>query len=262
MIRIQHKNFEYQLDYYHRATGSENILYLHGLGTSKEDFESAMGYKSLDKFNIISFDFPGCGQSNYYNEVALDINDLVDITDKVVKKTGLDTFHLIGHSMGGLTGLLYTKQHPRKVKSFINVEGNLDPIDCRVFSKYVDNYSQEKPEDDFFRDFKERLSGNPNMEFDVFLKHVKSKVKYYALRDYCQSIVKFCERLNLVEYFIQLDCDKAFIYGQENKDLPYLKILSAHGTVISEMTGSNHFPFYSNPDSFFESIGNFYQHQN
>ncbi len=257
MMDIKHKNTRFEIDYFKREGAGDTILYLHGLGTSKEDFEASLGYESFNGFNIISFDFPGCGISNYNKEIALDIDDLVIITNKVIKKLGLESFHLIGHSLGGLTGLLYARRYPEMVKSFINVEGNLDLIDCRVFSKYVNEYPSERTEESFFKDFKDRISENQNPEFDFFLKNLNNKVLYYSLRDYCQSIVKYCERSPLLAYFNQLICPKAFIYGEENKDLHYIKMISTQGVMVSEISNSNHFPFYSNPNLFFESINNF-----
>ena len=262
MIEINHKNTWFELDYFNREGAGDTILYLHGLGTSKEDFKTTLGYESFNDFNIISFDFPGCGKSNYNEEIALDIDDLVIITNKVTEKLGLESFHLIGHSMGGLTGLLYARRYPERVKSFINVEGNLDLIDCRVFSKYVNEYPSEKTEESFFKDFKNRISPHPNPEFDFFLKNLEKRVLYYSLKDYCQSIVRYCERSPLLTYFTQLNCAKAFIYGEENKDLHYLKKLATQGVTVSEIPSSNHFPFYSNPDSFFDSINDFYKHKN
>jgi len=175
MIQINHKNIRFEIDYFNREGTGDTILYLHGLGTSKEDFKTTLGYESFNDYNIVSFDFPGCGKSNYNLEIALDIDDLVIITNKVIKKLGLESFHLIGHSMGGLTGLLYTRRYPERIKSFINVEGNLDLIDCRVFSKYVNEYPSEKTEEIFFKDFKNQISPNPNPEFDFFLKNLEKK---------------------------------------------------------------------------------------
>ena len=151
MIEINHKNTQFELDYFNREGTGDTILYLHGLGTSKEDFKATLNNESFSDFNIISFDFPGCGNSNYSNEIALDIDDLVIITNKLTEHLSLKSFHLIGHSMGGLTGLLYARRYPEKIKSFINVEGNLDSIDCRVFSKYVTEYPSENTEEPHLR---------------------------------------------------------------------------------------------------------------
>jgi len=258
LLKIEHKNTSYNLAYFERKATEDTILYLHGLGTSKEDFLPAKNIDLLRKFNLVSFDFPGCGQSSYDPKVSLSIDDLVAITDEVAKKLELNSFHLIGHSMGGLTALLYAKSNPGKVKSFINVEGNLAPVDCRVFSEYVCNYPTDVDEKKFFLDFKNQIGNNGHLEFDKFLSNLEKKVTYNAIRQYCQSIFSYCLKTDLLSYFKVLNLPKMFIYGEENNDLPYIGQLNEQGVAVSEIPGSNHFPFYSNPETFFNEVAEFY----
>ena len=258
-IEVSRKNVTYEIEYFHRKSPGDTILYLHGLGTSKEDFFPALEIPQLHSFNLLAFDFPGCGKTNYDQEVALNVDDLVSITREIISKLELSRFHIIGHSMGGLTALLLSHRDPGKIASFINIEGNLAPIDCRVFSKYVTEYPIERNEESFFADFEDVMGKNKNREFDIFLSRLKDQVNYYALRDYCQSIVKYCSGVDLLSYFVGLSCPKMFIYGEENNDLPYINKLLRQGIQASEIPGSNHFPFYSNPEKFFTSISKFYQ---
>jgi len=251
LLKIEHKNASYNLAYFVRKASDDTILYLHGLGTSKQDFLPALNIEILKKYSIVSFDFPGCGQSSYDPNASRTIDDLVAITEEVVKKLELDSFHLIGHSMGGLTALLFAKRNPGKVKSFINVEGNLAPVDCRVFSEYVCNYPTDVDEKKFFLDFKNQIGNNGHPELDRFLSNLKKNVTYNAIRQYCQSIFNYCLNTDLLSYFKDLDLPKMFIYGEENHDLPYIGQLNKQGIVVREIPGSNHFPFYSNPETFF-----------
>ena len=50
----------------------------------------------------------------------------------------IDRFHLIGHSMGGLTALILGDEHPGRVSSFINIEGNVSPEDCFLSRQVVE----------------------------------------------------------------------------------------------------------------------------
>lgn len=257
-LKIEHNSTFYNLGFFERKASDDTILYLHGLGTSKQDFLPALNIDLLKKYSIVSFDFPGCGQSSYDPKASPTIDNLVTITEEVVKKLKLKSFHIIGHSMGGLTALLFAKRNPGKVKSFINVEGNLAPVDCRVFSEYVCNYPTDVDEKKFFLDFKNQIGNNGHLEFDKFLSNLEKNVTYNAIRQYCQSIFNYCLNTDLLSYFKDLDLPKMFIYGDENNDLPYIDQLNKQGVVISEIPASNHFPFYSNPELFFNEIGQFY----
>ena len=92
ILKIEHKNTSYNLAYFERKATDDTILYLHGLGTSKEDFKPATNIDLLRKFNLVSFDFPGCGQSAYDPKASLTIDDLVAITEEVITKLNLKSF--------------------------------------------------------------------------------------------------------------------------------------------------------------------------
>ncbi|MFH1065283.1 MAG: alpha/beta fold hydrolase [Nanoarchaeota archaeon] len=44
-----------------------------------------------------------------------------DIVKEVKEKTGHDSFNIIGHSFGGLAGLVYTMENPEKVKHYLAI---------------------------------------------------------------------------------------------------------------------------------------------
>jgi pimeloyl-ACP methyl ester carboxylesterase len=72
---------------------------------------------------------------------------------------GIDRFHLVGHSMGGMTDLLSAHAKPGRVLSFIDIEGNVAPEDCFLSRQIV-----EHPSDDaerFFDDFIARTRQAP-----------------------------------------------------------------------------------------------------
>ena len=42
----------------------------------------------------------------------------------VLRHAGIRRFHLVGHSMGGLTALLLAQHQPDQVLSFVDIEGS------------------------------------------------------------------------------------------------------------------------------------------
>ena len=87
-LKINYRNKEYNISYFTRLVENftASLLYLHGLGSSKTDFIEATHKKEFDNFNIISFDMPGCGKSNYFNDVNLATDDLKEITFRVIEQ--------------------------------------------------------------------------------------------------------------------------------------------------------------------------------
>jgi pimeloyl-ACP methyl ester carboxylesterase len=57
----------------------------------------------------------------------------------VLDHAGIGRFHLVGHSMGGLTALLLAHTEPGRVLSLVDIEGNLAPEDC-FLSRQIRTY--------------------------------------------------------------------------------------------------------------------------
>ncbi len=74
---------------------------------------------------------PGTGNSTYYEDFKLNLDDLTAISSHFIEQLQISNFILCGTSMGGLTTLLYLKSDEQnKVKAYINIEGNLLYEDC------------------------------------------------------------------------------------------------------------------------------------
>ncbi|KAG0161143.1 Alpha/beta hydrolase fold-1 [Penicillium digitatum] len=58
---------------------------------------------------------------------ATNISFLVVTTEALLARFKIGKFHLLGHSMGGLTALLLADQHLDHVHSSVNIQGNLVP---------------------------------------------------------------------------------------------------------------------------------------
>jgi pimeloyl-ACP methyl ester carboxylesterase len=129
-LTIQYRGIPVHIAYFIRPGEEKTVLSLHGLGSSKNDFARALRVRDLGRYSLAAFDFPGCGNSSYPEDIAFDVDDLVEITHLLICNLSLINVILLGHSMGGLVSLLYAERHGTQVKALLNVEGNLAPRDC------------------------------------------------------------------------------------------------------------------------------------
>jgi pimeloyl-ACP methyl ester carboxylesterase len=137
-IELNYKGKQFSIEYFLREGQKETILFIHGLGGAKENYLEACKSNALADHTLICFDNPGTGNYSYYDDCLLDVDDLAAITSLFIEKLNLSDFILCGTSMGGLTTLLYLKgDGQKKVKAYINIEGNLMPEDCMFSSKVV-----------------------------------------------------------------------------------------------------------------------------
>ena len=252
---ITYREKLFQIEYFFRRGQKETILYLQGLGCSKNDFSGALNMRKLKDYTLVAFDFPGSGNSPYPPNTTLEIDDLVEITNIVVSKLNLDVFFIIGHSMGGLVALLYAEKYPSHVKGFINVEGNLASEDC-FFSRQLASYEPDAFTRDIFNKLQQKLTLSSNKginEYSRTLHYASEK----ACHDYALPLVEYSDNGNLIHRFIELKIPKLFLYGSENQGLSYLPELKDCNCQLIEIPNSGHFPFHDNPQAFYQAISVF-----
>ena len=231
------------------------VLFLHGFGSTKEDYADIVRHAALDGRHSIAYDAPGCGETCCSDLTRISIPFLVKTALKVLESLGIERFHLVGHSMGGLTALMLAHQHPQRVLSFIDIEGNIAPEDCFLSRQIVDY-----PESDcerFFDDFIERTRHAPAYASALYAASLRQKVRAGAVRGIFQSMVDLSDHGKLMDRFLGLPCPKMFMYGEQNASLSYLRHIQTHGVRLAEIPACGHFPMYSNPVLMWKEIAGF-----
>jgi pimeloyl-ACP methyl ester carboxylesterase len=254
---ISHRGARYSIAYHLRPQPRPAFVYLHGLGSTKDDFLEAFESPSFSDSTLLAFDFPGSGESSYPEELELAMPDLVEITAELIRQLGLEDITLIGHSMGGLVGLLYADAYPERVRRFINIEGNLAPEDCGVFSRRSSEYPSRVNPHKYFERVVDATAASEQAGYRAFARGFRSQVKPQAFFDYCRSIVAYSDYQPLLDRFTALRAQTLFIHGEENSALTYLPRLRQEGVAIASIAASSHFPVITNPSQLFQTIAAF-----
>jgi pimeloyl-ACP methyl ester carboxylesterase len=254
---ILYKDRIFNIEYFYRQGQKETIVLLHGLGGAKENYYSACQSASLRDHTLIFFDNPGTGNSTYYEDLLLNVDDLTAISSLFIAQLNLSDFILCGTSMGGLTTLLYLKgSGQNKVKAYINIEGNLLPEDC-MFSSKVVTYDFEVFANQIFQKTIAEMKANGNTGYHIIANNLQLNTNVKSYYHYSFQTVAYSATGDLLQQFISLKIPKIFIYGQENASLSYIPELKKNGVTIKEISDSNHFVFYDNPKELYEVIGAF-----
>ena len=255
-LAITYRGHPLHIGFFIRPGPEGTILYLHGLGCSKDDFLGATSTVDLQAYALVALDFPGCGNSSYHENMALGIDDLVEITNTFVSRLPLGDLVVLGHSMGGLVALLYIEKYGKPVKGFISVEGNLASEDCFI-SREVTRHSLAEFKGAGFRNLRQKLSRLKNRGYQEYVDTLERYSSPQAIFDYSPSLVDYSDNGNLIQRFTQLEIPKIFIYGSENKSLSYIPQLREKGCEVVEVSNSDHFPFHDNPRDYYRAIFNF-----
>lgn len=105
----------YKLNY--EITGSgEPIVLVHGLGSASTVWKPIRPLLERD-FTVITVDLPGHGKSAYSKGQPMDPHSLALYVAEQMSAIGIESFHLVGNSLGGWVTLELTSALPEKVKS-------------------------------------------------------------------------------------------------------------------------------------------------
>jgi pimeloyl-ACP methyl ester carboxylesterase len=257
VAEILYKDKIFNIEYFFRQGVKETIVLFHGLGGAKENYYEACKSDALADHTLIFFDNPGTGNSTYFEDLPLNVDDLAAISSLLIKQLDISNFILCGTSMGGLTTLLYLKSNEQNhVKAYINIEGNLLPEDC-IFSSKVVTYSFETFAKEVFPKAILDMKAKGNTGYHIIANNLQLNTNVRSYYNYSFQTVEYSATGNLLKQFIGLKIPKIFIYGQENNSLSYIPKLRQNDVTVKEISSSNHFVFYDNPKELYEVIGDF-----
>ena len=231
------------------------IVFLHGFGSTKEDYADVALYPQFAGRPIFAYDAPGCGESVCSDMDKISIPYLVSTALAALELEGIEKFHLVGHSMGGLTALMLAHQYPHRVVSFTDIEGNVAPEDC-FLSRQIFQYPHADPET-FLEDFIARNWASPYFSSPLYATSVRHKVRAGAVRGIFESMVELSDTANLMDKFLALPFPRMFMFGEQNDSLSYLGHLEDNGVELANIPLSGHFPMYSNAPEMWRRIHEF-----
>lgn len=241
-IPLQVQGVNLELSTVHKPSGEPPILFLHGFGSCKEDIADVTVNPALQHYGYLAYDAPGCGHSLSDDLSATDIPFLVATAEAVLLHFSISRFHLIGHSMGGLTALLLARRHPDRILSFVNIKGNLAPEDC-FLSRQIFLFPSEDPEA-FLDAFINRTCGVKSYSNSLYASTLRARVRVDAVRPIFESIVRLLDQEDLLGWMLNLLCPTMFMFGEENCGLSYLSGLESGGVehvciVVSQRPAQN-----------------------
>ena len=146
------------------------VVLLHGFGSTKEDYLDIACQRAFTGHPFLAYDAPGCGETFCENLPGISIPFLVKTAQALLDHAGIRRFHLVGHSMGGLTALMLAHQEPDRVLSFTDIEGNLAPEDCFLSRQILTHPSDD---DGFLDDFAERTRRSRSSSSALFAANLR-----------------------------------------------------------------------------------------
>lgn len=98
------------------GTSGPVVLLVHGIYSSIEDWQGNIG-PLAERYRVWAVDLPGCGRTDKPADLDLSLDAQVAFLRAFVTELGLESFYLVGHSMGGRLSLGLTRAEPARVRS-------------------------------------------------------------------------------------------------------------------------------------------------
>lgn len=115
---------------HYRDTGPADapvLVLVHGFSASLHTWESWIQLLD-DDFRVVTLDLPGHGLTRGFDAEDIGIEAFVDTVAKVTDALALDSFTLVGSSMGGNTAWNYALAHPGDVDALVLVGASGWPL--------------------------------------------------------------------------------------------------------------------------------------
>ena len=256
MVSVTVDGIDLEIDTVVRPGTAEPVVFLHGFGSTKEDYVDFGQFPAFAGRPFVAYDAPGFGRTASGDPSAASIPFLVEVAEAVLGRLGVEECHLVGHSMGGVTALLLADRAPGRVLSFVDIEGNVAPEDC-FLSRQIITHRTDDPRN-FLDEFAARTHGGAEYSSALYAANVQSKVDPAVVRGIFESMVDLSDDGDLLDRFTALPFPRMFMYGEQNATLSYLQTLEARGVDLAEIPFSGHWPMYSNPVAMWTEIAAFY----
>lgn len=131
------------------------MIFIHGMFSSATfwfdtDIVSNLSHEVKNQHLILAPDLLGCGRSPRPVDSLYTLTDQIEAIEKsVIQKYKLESFHLVGHSMGSIIALALAARCPRRVRSItliapvyppscLNEDGEIAHVPCDAFFSFLD----------------------------------------------------------------------------------------------------------------------------
>ncbi len=165
------------------------ILYLHGLGDSGLPLEPLMTEPRLAEWRQLAPDLSGYGKTPW-SDPPRSLEEHARWVAAWALALAPERVVTIGHSMGGVIGLLLAEAYPNIARAFVNVEGNVSFEDCS-FSRRAARYDMAAFVDEGYANLLDLVYRGGRR--DPALRSYYASLRFCNPRAYYQNAVELVE---------------------------------------------------------------------
>ena len=247
---IRYKGLSHSIAYKYRSAGRELVLFIHGLGCSKESFYDAWNAPELKKYSLLALDLPGFGESSQDTRFSYSMEDHAGVSYELLRRFKQRKVHVVGHSMGGAVAVLLAKKNTRRFISLMNVDGCLG-------SQNINNQTNVSAPtyEEFTAKLEARIAaslGTPNENGLVHWYEWSRKSSPEGFTRSDESLIEWARSGKIIKAFLDLPMKKTYFYPQRGTFPRSLTRARNVKKIMIPDTG--HFIMNDNPKDFYAAL--------
>lgn len=235
-----------------RRNGPEVVVFIHGLGASRDAFEPGFEDPGLRSYTLASLDLPGFGESPPADDASRTMTEMARLVIRWLEPLDAERVHIVGHSMGGVVGLCAAELLGSRAGALLSLEGNLGIDDC-VFSGKIASLPLDAFERHGFPVFcgmlRNLLEKDPSPGLERYCRDL-DRADPATLHRCARSLVRESAEGRLRDRFLGLSLHKAYFGGEKSLPSRNRAFLTRHGIPCHVVEGSGHFMMDDRPDLF------------
>jgi len=243
--------------FFQKGGGQKSIVFVHGFGASKETFLEAFSHEKFQSFSMLATDLVGFGDSDKPANFSYLMKDQAKILRKTIDRFGLNRFHLVSHSMGGIIGIELGEMIPNRVRSFVNAEGNITAEDCTMTKRVAEmgaEHFMQKGFEELKRSIAQEAKKSHSKALEDYLKSLTAATPKSLYRS-SLSTVHESNFGDLLTRFVNHPFYKCYIYGENNKGVfPAEELLRQNEIPLFYVSKSGHSMMKDNPKEFYDIV--------
>lgn len=226
---------------YERHGSGDPIVLLHGGLLAQENDPLARATELTSHYEVVNYHRRGFAGSSRNPGVAVSISDQAADCLALIQHLGLDSVHLVGHSLGGAIALQVALDRPDAVRSLVLLEPALMGAISRAQASGRPEAvaSQQAFAAEFGRVLEIARSGDKRAALIAFLES-RAGDGFRDVLDYLTATGEFDQAVRDADTFLQVEMPSAFAWPFAPQDAarirqPVLSVLGAHSAERAQL---------------------------
>ncbi|NND37771.1 MAG: alpha/beta hydrolase [Gammaproteobacteria bacterium] len=245
VVVARYRGREHRLTAWVRDAGPDLVLFVHGLGCSKESWREAWSHPAMSGRSLLAIDLPGFGASPRPEGFSYDLEEQAGLLASIIDAHASRNLCVVAHSMGGAIAALLPAPAARRIDSLVLVEGRLVSSSCGIAGATA-RVERAEFDAETWPKFRRQVASDGSAAFDL------DRADRGAFYESGRSLIRWTAGHGLVQRYESFECARAFVYGDANRHLDELALLDPNS--IYRIEGAGHFVMNDNPAAFYSLL--------